>query len=175
MGRIEAYSCFGEFPTRPVLQLTERLSSLAPMRDGRSFLGSGGGGAIDAAAKLARRYWHEVGSPQRTILIGRTGGYHGTHGYGTSLGGIPANEEAFGELMSGTVQIPHDSSEALAAKIDERGRERVAAFFFEPVIDAGGVYPPAEGYIEQVAEICAKHDVLLVVDAVIGGFGRLVT
>lgn len=175
MGRIEAYSCFGDFATRPAVELCERLSELAPMPDARVFLASGGGDAIDTAAKLARRYWHQVGEPQREILIGRSSAYHGTHGYGTSIGGIPANREEMGELLGGTVEVPHDSSEALARKIDALGPERVAAFFVEPVIGAGGVYPPPEGYIEQVAEICRERGVLLIVDSVICGFGRLGT
>lgn len=175
MGRIEAYSAFGDFATPPALELAERLSELAPMQDARIFLASGGGDAVDTAAKLARRYWHQVGEPGREILIGRTSAYHGTHGYGTSIGGIPANREGVGELVGGTSEVPHDSSEALAARIDELGPERVAAFFLEPVIGAGGVHPPVEGYVEQVAEICAQRGVLLIVDSVICGFGRLGT
>lgn len=175
MGRIEAYSAFGDFATRSTLQLAERLADHAPMDDPKVFFASGGGDAVDTAAKLARRYWHEVGSPQRTILIGRTSSYHGTHGYGTALGGISANKDAFGELAPGTLQIPYDSSEALAASIDELGAERIAAFFVEPVVGAGGVYPPPEGYIEEVARICKEHQVLLIVDSVICGFGRLGT
>lgn len=175
MGRIEAYSAFGDFVTRSTLELAERLSDHAPMNDPKVFFASGGGDAVDTAAKLARRYWNEVGSPERTVLIGRTSSYHGTHGYGTSIGGIPSNKEAFGELAPGTVQIPYDSSEALAATINELGAGRVAAFFVEPVVGAGGVYPPLEGYIEEVAKICKEHDVLLVVDSVICGFGRLGT
>jgi len=139
MGRIESYSAFGDFATRPTLQLAERLAQNAPMEDAKVFFASGGGDAVDTAAKLARRYWNEVGSPERTVLIGRTSAYHGTHGYGTSLGGIPVNKEAFGDLLPGTIQIPHDSSEALAATIDELGADRIAAFFVEPVVGAGGV------------------------------------
>lgn len=173
MGKIEAYSTFGDFATPPTLQLAERLCSLAPVDDARLFLVSGGGDAIDTAAKLARRYWSLLGCPERTVLISRSSSYHGAHGYGTSIGGIAANREGFGELVGGTVQIPHDSSEALAAKIDELGAERIAAFFLEPVIGVGGVIPPLKGYIEQIAAICRERSVLLVIDSVICGFGRL--
>jgi putrescine---pyruvate transaminase len=127
-----------------------------------------------AAAKLARRYWAQVGSPRRQALISRSAAYHGTHGYGTSLGGIDANREGMGELMP-TVQVPHDSASALADAIEAQGERNVAAFFLEPVIGAGGVYPPADGYIEEVAAICAQTGVLLIVDSVICGFGRLGT
>lgn len=173
MGRLEAYSAFGDLATPPALQLAERLADLAPFEDARVFLGSGGGDAVDTAAKLARRYWHELGHGQREVLISRTRSYHGTHGYGTSIGGIPVNSDAVGGLMPDTARVPYDSSEALAAEIDRIGAGRVAAFFLEPVIGAGGVYPPPEGYVEAVAEICASTGVLLIVDSVICGFGRL--
>lgn len=142
------------------------------MQGCKVFLGSGGGDAVDTAAKLARRYWHQVGAPGRQVLISRTAAYHGSHGYGTSLAGIEANRHGFGELMP-TVQIAHDSAQALAQALEATGPERVAAFFLEPVIGAGGVHPPREGYIERVAEICADAGVLLIVDSVICGFGRL--
>jgi adenosylmethionine-8-amino-7-oxononanoate aminotransferase len=174
MGAIETYSAFGAFVTRPAQELTHKLAELAPMPDARVFLGSGGGDAVDTAAKLARRYFAQVGSPQRQVLISRTAGYHGTHGYGTSLAGIEANREGVGQLMP-TVQVPHDSAAALAQAIEQQGAENVAAFFLEPVIGAGGVYPPSDGYIEQVASICAQAGVLLIVDSVICGFGRLGT
>jgi putrescine aminotransferase len=172
MGHIEAYSAFGDFVTRPAQELTQRLSELAPMPGARVFLASGGGDAVDTAAKLSRRYWAQVGSPRRQLLISRTAGYHGTHGYGTSLGGIQTNREGMGELLP-TVQVAHDSANALAQAIEAQGAENVAAFFLEPVIGAGGVYPPSEGYIEQVASICEQTGVLLIVDSVICGFGRL--
>lgn len=174
MGRIEAYSAFGDFLTPPARELTNRLSELAPMPRAKIFLGSGGGDAVDTAAKLSRRYWAQVGQPRRQTLISRGAGYHGTHGYGTSLAGIELNREGMGELMP-TVQVRHDSASALAAAIQARGAETVAAFFLEPVIGAGGVHPPREGYIEEVARICEQTGVLLIVDSVICGFGRLGT
>lgn len=174
MGRIETYSAFGDFVTRPAQELTSKLAELAPVPDARVFLGSGGGDAVDTAAKLARRYFAQVGSPQRQVLISRTAGYHGTHGYGTSLAGIEANREGVGELMP-TVQVAHDCPDALAQAIEAQGERNVAAFFLEPVIGAGGVHPPREGYIEQVASICEQAGVLLIVDSVICGFGRLGT
>ncbi len=113
-------------------------------------------------------------SPSGTLLISRTAGYHGTHGFGTALGGIPANRYGFGPQVE-TIQVPHDSLEALEAAIERAGAERVAAVFVEPVIGAGGVYPPLPGYIEGLATLCERTGVLLVVDSVICGFGRLGT
>jgi putrescine---pyruvate transaminase len=175
MRRLEAYSTFGDFGNRPANELSERLAALAPMDDARVFLASGGGDAIDTAAKLARRHWVLAGHPERTHLISRTQGYHGTHGYGTSIGGIEANTSNWGPLVAAVSAVQHDSLEALEAEILRVGPERVAAFFCEPVIGAGGVYPPADGYIQGVADLCTEHGVLLVIDSVICGFGRLGT
>ena len=173
MSRLETYSAFGDFANGPALELAATLADLAPM-PARVFLASGGGEAIDTAAKLACRYWSAVGEPERTLLISRTAGYHGTNGYGTALAGIPANRDGFGPQVQ-TVQVPHDSLEALEAAITDAGAERVAGVFVEPVIGAGGVYPPLPGYIEGVAAMCERTGVLLVVDSVICGFGRLGT
>jgi putrescine---pyruvate transaminase len=173
MSRLAAYSAFGDFSNAPARELAGALADLAPM-PARVFLVAGGGDAIDTAAKLARRYWYEVGQPERTLLISRTAGYHGTHGFGTALAGIPANRVGFGPQVE-TVQVPHDSLEGLEAAIEDAGAEQVAAVFVEPVIGAGGVYPPLPGYLEGLAALCERTGVLLIVDSVICGFGRLGT
>ena len=173
LSQIAAYSAFGDLATAPTLELAEVLAARSPM-PARVFLTSGGGDSIDAAAKLARRYWYELGQPERTVLVSRTQGYHGTHGYGTAIGGIPANRTGYGPQVE-SEQVAHDSVEALEEAIRRIGAERIAAFFVEPVIGAGGVYPPGPRYIEGVAALCARNDVLLVADAVICGFGRLGT
>ena len=102
-------------------------------------------------------------------------GYHGTNGFGTSIGGIEANRAGFGALIPHTSYVPHDSVDALEPEIRSLGPENVAAFFMEPIIGAGGVLLPPDGYIEGVAEVCERHGVLLIVDSVICGFGRLGT
>ena len=173
MGRLEAYSAFGDFTTEVATELAGRLADLAPMEDTKIFLASGGGDAIDTAAKLARRYWQAVGEPQRVHLISRIHGYHGTHGYGTSLAGIEANRAGFGVFDPATSSVPHDDVAALAAAFERMGPENIAAFFCEPVIGAGGVFPPAPGYIEACAALCEEAGVLFVADCVICGFGRL--
>lgn len=175
MGALEAYSAFGDLANRPALELSERLAGLAPMPDARVLLGSGGGDGIDTAGKLARLYWHAQGDPERRYLIGRTAAYHGIHALGTSLAGIPANRAGFGTLVEETSTVDRDSVDALAAEIERLGADKAAAFFVEPVIGAGGVYPPPAGYLEGVAELCRSTGVLLVVDSVICGFGRLGT
>lgn len=175
MERLETYSIFNDVANRPALELADRLSRLSPLHDASVFLGSGGADAIETAAKIARRFWHVTGSPERTHLISRTNAYHGTHGFGTSLAGISGNRDGWGPLHTHVSVIPHDSVEALRREIDLIGPDHVAAFFVEPVIGAGGVLPPPNGYLEAVADLCRENGVLLVVDAVICGFGRLGT
>jgi len=173
MQRLAAYPAFFDLANAPASELAEALAERAPM-PARVFLTMGGSDGIDTAAKLARRYWWELGEPERTVLISRTASYHGTHGFGTALGGMPSNREGFGPLPQ-TVQVRHDSLDELRATVERLGAERVAAVFLEPVIGAGGVLPPADGYIEGVAELCERTGILLVVDAVICAFGRLGT
>ncbi|ADB53809.1 aminotransferase family protein [Conexibacter woesei] len=173
MGKLEAYSAFGDFTTEPAQALAARIAGLAPVADARVFFTTGGGEALDSAAKIARRYWSAKGHPERVHLIGRTGGYHGTNGYGTSIGGIEANRAGFGPLMSQVSSVQWDSLTALEQEILAVGPQKVAAVFAEPVIGAGGVLPPPEGYLEGVQAICEEHGILFVADEVICAFGRL--
>jgi putrescine---pyruvate transaminase len=170
---LHAYSTFSAYATEPALALAERVGALAPPPGGKVFFTSGGSEAVDTAAKLVRRYWTAVGRPEKQVVISRQYAYHGMAAYGTSLGGIAANAEGLGTLVPETVHVRHDSVEALAAQIEILGSERVAAFIGEPVIGAGGVIPPPEGYWRDVAALCGEHDVLLCADEVITGFGRL--
>ena len=172
---LEAFQTFGDVANPPALELVERLVGLSPMSDPRVFLCLGGGDAIDTAAKLARQYWAAVGQPDRIHLISRTFAYHGTHGFGTSLVGMESMRQGYGPLLGSVSHVDHQSPEALEAEIERVGPAKVAAFFCEPVIGAGGVRPAPEGYIEAVAAICRRHGVLLVIDSVICAFGRVGT
>lgn len=175
MRELASYSCFGDLANQPAQALARRLADLAPLDDPRVFFGSGGGDAIDTAGKLARRYFAATGQPERVHLISRAQGYHGTHGLGTSVGGIPANREGMGPLDPNASTVPHDSVEALEAEIERLGADRVAAVFVEPVMGAGGVHQPRPGYVEGVAELCERTGVLFILDGVINAFGRLGT
>jgi adenosylmethionine-8-amino-7-oxononanoate aminotransferase len=173
--KLDAYSTFGDHTNEPALELAERLATIAPISDARVFLTTGGGDGIETAAKLARFYFDAIGQPQRTHVIGRAEGFHGVFGFGTTLGGIQANRSGFGPLVQDASVVSYDSAEALADQLERVGPDRVAAFFCEPVMGAGGVLLPPEGYIEAVAEICSRFGVLFVCDSVICGFGRLGT
>jgi len=169
---LAAHHVFGDHANEPALELAARVADLAPVEDGAVFFGTSGGEAVDAAAKIARRYWALSGQPQRTALVSRRFAYHGTNAYGTSLSGIPAVRDGYGTLVGDVVEVAHDDPEALAAALDQLG-DRVAAFIGEPMIGAGGVIPPPDGYWPEVERICRERDVLIICDEVISGFGRL--
>jgi adenosylmethionine-8-amino-7-oxononanoate aminotransferase len=172
MRQIPTYSTFGDLTNRPAEELAERVAALAPVADSKVFLTSGGSDSIDTATKMARRYWQLRGEPERTVLIRREKAYHGMHTAGTSLAGIPANAVGHGELIEDVTEVPWDDADAVRAAIETDGPERVAAFFCEPVIGAGGLFPPPPGYLEAAREVCRDTGVLFVADEVITGFGR---
>jgi putrescine---pyruvate transaminase len=173
--KLDAYGIFGDYTNRPAIELADRLAALAPVPGSKVFLGSGGGDMIDTAAKLARAFHDRRGESDRQHLIGRTHGYHGTHGFGTSVGGIAANRAGYGPIVADASTVAFDDPAALEAEIQRIGPGRVAGFFCEPVIGAGGVHLPPDGYIEAVAEICQRHGILFIADCVICAFGRLGT
>ena len=172
MATLPTYSAFGDFVVPVMIELTDRVSALAPMTDAKVFLTSGGSDSIDTATKMARRYWQLLGETERTVLVRREKAYHGMHTAGTSLAGIPANATGHGALIEDVLEVPWDDADSLRAAIDEVGADRVAAFFCEPVIGAGGVWPPPDGYLEAVRQVCRDTGVLFVADEVITGFGR---
>ena len=167
------YSNFGDFAPAPTLELADRLGDLAPVPGMKVLFTSGGSDSVDSAVKLARRYWVEQGQPEKKTVVGRTKAYHGMHAAGTSLAGSPANGEGYGELLPHTETVAWDDAKSLLGLIERIGAEKIAAFFVEPIIGAGGVYLPPDGYLREVREICADHDVLFVVDEVVSGFARI--
>jgi putrescine---pyruvate transaminase len=172
MRNLAAYHIFADFTTQPSVELAERLAQIAPVPNSKVFLTSGGSDSVDTATKLARRYWHEMGQPSRTVVIGREKAYHGMHVAGTALAGIPGNREGYGELMAAAT-VAWDDADDLRATIERIGPDNVAAFFCEPVIGAGGVFPPPEGYLADVRKVCTEYDVLFVADEVVTGYGRI--
>ncbi|TNC24582.1 aminotransferase family protein [Amycolatopsis alkalitolerans] len=175
MRKLAGYSIFGDFTNEPARALAARIAGLAPMPDAKVFFTTGGGEAIDSAVKIARRYHDAQGESSRVHVISRVNSYHGTNGIGTGVAGIEANRSGFGEILPSSSRVPFDSVDALRAEILRVGPEKVAAFLFEPVIGAGGVLLPPEGYVRDVIEVCHEYGVLVIADAVICGFGRLGT
>jgi adenosylmethionine-8-amino-7-oxononanoate aminotransferase len=173
MEELAAFHTYGIHSNGPVIALANLLAEIAPVEDARTFFTAGGSDSIDTAAKIVRRYWAAVGAPERQLIVVREGAYHGMHAFGTSLAGIDVNRHGYGELVPGVVRIPRDDLGALDELLSQRGHE-VGAVFAEPVIGAGGIYPPPDdGYWGRVAARCREHDVLLVMDEVVTGFGRL--
>ncbi len=171
---LAAFDTFDRLANRPALDLADRVSALAPFDDAAVFFTSGGSESVDTAGKLVRRYWHALGRPEKQIIVHREHSYHGMAAYGTSLAGIPSNREGFGSLIPQVASVPCDDTDALERLFVERSGE-IAAFIGEPVIGAGGILHPAPHYWQRVQELCAAHDVLLIADEVVTGFGRLGT
>ena len=145
-------------------------SGSCPIPDARVFLCGSGSEAVDTAIKLARLTHVLAGDAERTLVISRRRGYHGTNLGGTSAQGIEPNKEGWGPLVPEMVQVPSDDPEPIAVLMAERP---VAAVITEPVQGAGGVFPPPDGYLAELRRLCDRHGALLVFDEVITGFGRL--
>jgi adenosylmethionine-8-amino-7-oxononanoate aminotransferase len=172
LARLPAYSSFGAYTSEPTVALAERLATLAPFPKAVIFFGSGGSDAVDTAAKLARRYWDVIGKPEKRVIVSREFGYHGMHGWGTSLVGIAPMKAGYGgNFIDEVVNVGAMDVESLGALFAQRSGE-IAAFIGEPVIGAGGVYPPEDHYWPEVSRLCREHDILLIADEVITGFGR---
>jgi putrescine aminotransferase len=172
LARLPAYSSFGAYTSEPTVALAERLAALAPFPKAVVFLGSGGSDAVDTAAKLARRYWDVTGKPEKRVIVSREFGYHGMHGWGTSLVGIAPMKAGYGgNFIDEVVNVGSMDVESLGALFAQRSGE-IAAFIGEPVIGAGGVYPPEDHYWPEVSRLCREHGILLIADEVITGFGR---
>lgn len=172
MRELASYKTYDGFTSPQTEALAERVAEVVPLDGAKVFFTSGGGESIDTAAKLARAYWAATGKPDKHAVISRQFAYHGSNAYGTSLGGMAALTDVYGRLVPDVDQVPWDEAEALAEAIDRAGAENVAAFFAEPIIGAGGVLVPPDGYLDRIQEICREREVLLVLDEVITGFGR---
>ena len=169
---LAAYSTFDPFTNAPAEQLAEVLVDIAPMADSRVFFTSSGSEAVDTAMKLSRLAHIQAGYPERTLIISRQRGYHGTAYGGTSAQGIAPNREGYAPYVGDVMQVPADDVEALASLMFERA-STIAAVLVEPLQGAGGVFPPSEGYLESVRRLCDQHGAHLIYDEVISGFGRL--
>lgn len=171
---IEAYSAFDPFTTRVADELCERLADLSPIEQARVFLCNSGSEAVDSAMKLARLAHVQSGRPERTLIISRGRGYHGTNYGGTSAQGIAPNRAGYGPLVGDVLHVEPDDIEGLAKLMSENS-QRLAAVISEPVQGAGGVFPPADGYLMQLRRLCDQHGAYLIFDEVITAFGRLGT
>ena len=157
------------------------------------FFTNSGSEAVDSTLKIALAYHRARGKGTKTRLIGRERGYHGVGFGGISVGGMPRNRQYFGTLLSGVDHISHthlpdknkfskgspehgdylaDTLENIVALHDA---STIASVIVEPIAGSTGVLPPPKNYLKRLREICDKHDILLIFDEVITGFGRLGT
>jgi adenosylmethionine-8-amino-7-oxononanoate aminotransferase len=179
------------FTSEPSEALAEELIAHAPPGIGHVYFVSGGSEAMEAALKMARQYFVEIGEPQRVHFIARRQSYHGNTLGALAVGGNEWRRRQFAPLLIETHHVspcydyrgraPHESPEAygerlaaeLEAKIAELGGETVITFVAETVGGAtSGAIPPVPGYFRRVREICDRHGILLILDEVMCGMGR---
>jgi beta-alanine--pyruvate transaminase len=174
-------------------RLAERIAALAPEGMGHVFFTNSGSEAIDTAMKIAVGYHRLRGEGTRTRFIGRERSYHGVNIAGMSLGGVPANRKAYGGvLLPGVDHLRHthgfadnlfsrgqpgkhgvDLADELERIVALHDASNIAALVIDPVSASGGVLIPPKGYLKRLREICTRHGILLVLDEVITGWGRL--
>ena len=170
----------------PAIRLAERLVKLAYRNTSAVYFTTAGAESNESAFKVARFFWKVLGKPDKVKVISRIHGYHGVTLAAMSATGLPAYHKMFGPLVPNFVQAPApyayrwtgpgeagvEAANALEQVILREGPETVAAVIGEPIMGAGGVIVPPPSYWPRVREICTKHDVLLIADEVITGFGR---
>ncbi|MDZ4095747.1 MAG: aspartate aminotransferase family protein [Paracoccaceae bacterium] len=188
MEELSYYNTFFQTTHVPAIALAAKIAELAPGDLNHVFFAGSGSEANDTNIRLVRRYWDVKGQPEKTVIISRKNGYHGSTMGGMSLGGM-SGMHAHGGMIPGIVHIdqPHwyaeggdmtpeafglERAQQLEAKILELGVEKVAAFIGEPVQGAGGVIIPPTTYWPEIQRICDKYGILLIADEVITGFGR---
>lgn len=171
-------------------QLAEQIAAKLPGDLNHVFFTNSGSECADTAVKMARAYWRLKGQPNKARMIGRARGYHGVNIAGTSLGGIGGNRKMFGQLMEAD-HLPHTLQPGMAFTrgmaetggvelanemlklIELHDASNIAAVIVEPMSGSAGAIVPPKGYLQRLREICDQHDILLIFDEVITGFGRL--
>ncbi|WP_198972686.1 aspartate aminotransferase family protein [Xylophilus sp. ASV27] len=169
-------------------ELANRIKELTPAGLDYVFFTGSGSEAADTSLKMARAYWRTRGQAGKTRLIGREKGYHGVNFGGISVGGIAANRKLFGQGVEAD-HLPHtqlagnafsrgepaggaELAERLLDLIALHDASTIAAVIVEPFSGSAGVVIPPKGYLRRLREICTQHDILLIFDEVITGFGR---
>lgn len=191
--RLSFFHTFNGMSTDVVAECAEALLARAPVPMSRVFFGASGSDANETQLKLIWAYNNLLGRPQKKKIIARRNAYHGSGVATASLTGLVGMHTLF-DLPQGPihhVSAPNyyrnapagmserDFSRMLAKELEDliqaEGPETIAAFFAEAVMGAGGLIPPPEGYFDEIGPILKKHDILLVADEVVSGFGRLGT
>lgn len=169
--KMSSYHTFAPMGSDVSEAAAERIRSVSPFPDGRVFLCCSGSESIDTAIKLLRKISILRKQSERQIILRRGRGYHGVNIGGTTMQGIQANREGWGELFPNVIEIDPTNIESAASIFAEYG-EQIAGVVTEPLQGAGGVFPPPSGYLEGLRRLCDDNGALLVFDEVITGFGR---
>jgi beta-alanine--pyruvate transaminase len=174
-------------------ELAARHAAMLPGDLNHAFYCNSGSEAVDSALKIALAFQRARGQGTRTRFIGRERGYHGVGFGGISVGGMVNNRKWFGAMLPGVDHLPHTHDlkrNAFSRGEPEHGVEladelerivalhdasNIAAVIVEPCAGSTGYLPPPKGYLKRLREICDRHDILLIFDEVITGFGRLGT
>lgn len=190
MRALPYYHQFTGKGTEPAIELSEKLKEIAPVPISKVFFTSSGSEANDTQVKLAWYYNNAMGRPKKKKIISRMKAYHGVTLMAASLTGLPANHMDFDLPFDGILHTdcPHhyrfgqdgENEEEFVARlannlrdlIEREGGDTIAAMIAEPVMGAGGVIVPPAGYFEAIQPILTEHDILLIADEVICGFGR---
>ena len=189
MRKLPYYNTFFHTTHPPAVALSAKLAELAPGGLSHVFFASSGSEANDTNLRIARRYWAAKGQPGKSVVISRLNAYHGSTMGSGSLGGMSYMHGQDGLPIPDIVHIgqpywyaeggnlsPVDFGLARARELEETigklGEDRVAAFIAEPIQGAGGVIIPPDSYWPEIQRICDAHDILLIADEVICGFGR---
>ena len=184
------YNTFEDATSPPTAHLAAKLASLCPGNLNHVFFGTGGSMANDSAIKIVHYYFNMLGLPNKKKILARDLGYHGSTYLAHALTGIASTHAGF-DLPTNLITYlsapyPYRRPEGMTVaefcdslieemegKIVELGAEHIACFIAEPIMGAGGVIAPPEGYLVRTAELCKKYDILFIADEVVTAFGRL--
>jgi PLP-dependent transaminase len=189
--KLEYFSCWREYSNEKAVELAAKLASLSPGDLNKIFFSNGGSEGTDTAIKIARRYFHNIGQPDRTWIIGRQLGYHGcTLGSG-SVTGFDDMQYGVGPVLPHiekvTPPMPYhqefyngqDVTDFLINELEQTinriGAGQIAAMIGEPILGGGGVVAPPPDYWPRVRRLLSEHGILLIADEVITGYGRIGT
>jgi beta-alanine--pyruvate transaminase len=177
-----------QFGHPKAFELATKIADLMPGDLNHVFYTNSGSESADTSLKMARAYWQLKGETRKTRFIGRLKGYHGVNYGGVAVGGIPANKKLFGEVLEtdhlSHTMLPENAftrgmpthgshlADELEALVERYGADTIAAVIVEPMGGSAGVLPPPQGYLQRLRDLCDKHDLLLIFDEVITGFGR---
>jgi len=186
MRRIAFASAYIGATNEPAVRLAQKIVSLAYRNTAVAYFTTAGAESNESAFKFARYFWKIKGKPEKTKIISRTHAYHGVTLAAMSATGMAAYRNMFGPPVPGFIQVaaPYPyrwagneeagigAANAVEEAILAEGADTVAAVIAEPVMGAGGVIVPPSTYFPRLREICDSHNVLLIADEVITGFGR---